>query len=79
MPNRKDFLKLSSSLAFGGLLFPRNAKAFYSNRAMPAVGLQLFTLFNVIDDDVSGSLKKEQISAIRKLNQPSVKKVVTMD
>ena len=52
MPNRKYFLKLSASLAFESLLFFRNAKAFYSNPAMPAVGLQLFTLFNVIDDDL---------------------------
>lgn len=53
MPNKKHFLKLSSSLAFGGILFFRNTKAFYSNPAMPAVDVQLFTLFNVMDDDLT--------------------------
>jgi sugar phosphate isomerase/epimerase len=58
MPNRKDFLKISATLAFGSLVLPRNANAFYRAPAMCPVGLQLFTLFNVIDDDVNGSLKK---------------------
>lgn len=62
LSNRKDFLKLTGALAFGGLVLPRQAKAFYKNLAMPPVGLQLFTLFSSIDDDVSGSLKK--VSAI---------------
>jgi hypothetical protein len=50
MPNKKHFLKLSASLAFGSILFFRNTKAFYSNPPLPAVDLQLFTLFNVMDD-----------------------------
>lgn len=58
MPNRKDFLKLTGALAFGSLVLPRQAKAFYQHVSMPAVGLQLFTFFNVIDDDVTGTLKK---------------------
>lgn len=58
MPNRKDFLKLSGALAFGSLVLPHQVQAFYKNSAMPPVGLQLFTFFNVIDDDVKGTLKK---------------------
>lgn len=58
MPNRKDFLKLSASFALGALVLPRNANAFFPTPAMPPVGLQLFTLFDVIDNDVNGSLKK---------------------
>ncbi len=58
MPNRKNFLKQSATLALGSLLLPRNAKAFATPFATPPVGLQLYTLFNVIDEDVNGSLKK---------------------
>lgn len=58
MPNRKDFLKLSSALIIGNLVLPRQVSPFYKNLATPPVGIQLFTLFNSIDDDVNGSLKK---------------------
>jgi sugar phosphate isomerase/epimerase len=58
MQNRKDFLKLTGALALGGLVLPRPVKAFFYNPLMPPAGLQLYTLFNVIDDDVKGALKK---------------------
>jgi sugar phosphate isomerase/epimerase len=58
MSNRKDFLKLTGALAFGSLVLPRQANAFYKNLYNPPPGLQLFTFFSSIDDDVSGTLKK---------------------
>ena len=58
MSNRKDFLKLTGALAFGSLVLPRQANAYYKNAYNPPPGLQLFTFFNSIDDDVNGTLKK---------------------
>jgi sugar phosphate isomerase/epimerase len=58
MSNRKDFLKLTGALAFGSLVLPRNTNAFYKKAYNPPPGLQLFTFFSSIDDDVNGTLKK---------------------
>jgi sugar phosphate isomerase/epimerase len=55
--NRRIFLKQSAALAGSVLLGGQYTEAFalgsYKN-----VGLQLFTLFNVLDQDVKGSLKR---------------------
>lgn len=45
-------------MALGTLLFSKQAEAFSKPLALPAPGLQLFTFFNVIDDDVQGTMKK---------------------
>ena len=60
MNNRRTFLKNTSAIALGSLLLNKNvlAKALINKAAMPGVGLQLFTLFGVLDDDVQGNLKK---------------------
>jgi sugar phosphate isomerase/epimerase len=59
MTNRKTFLKKSTTLALGGLLLNNKSIAGYLNtKVMPPAGIQLFTLFNVIDNDVTGSIKK---------------------
>ncbi|HTQ64513.1 MAG TPA: sugar phosphate isomerase/epimerase [Puia sp.] len=59
MYNRRNFLKNSGALALAGLALSRNAYAsFFEESALHPVGLQLFTLFNTIDKDVPGSLKK---------------------
>lgn len=59
MYNRRNFLKNSSAAALGSLLLPRPANAFFAPKAETRpVGLQLYTLFNVIDNDVQGTLKK---------------------
>ena len=57
--NKRDFIKSSSALLLGGLAMPKQMGSFFSRPpfAKP-VGLQLFTLFNIIDSDVQGSLKK---------------------
>jgi len=57
MIQRRDFLKNSAAAALGSLVFSKTNAAFFKNEMHP-VGLQLYTLFNVIDDDVEGTLKK---------------------
>ncbi len=59
MTRRRDFIKNSGALLLGSLA--TNSKInpfFWKPKAAKPVGLQLFTLFNIIDDDVLGSLKK---------------------
>jgi sugar phosphate isomerase/epimerase len=63
MTQRREFLKRSAALAVGGLLLnPVRSLANFPVMPKQAVGVQLFTLFSVMDEDVKGSLKK--ISAI---------------
>jgi len=56
MQKRRDFIKQSGAAVLGSLVFSNPAKAFF--KETHAVGLQLFTFFNTIDDDVPGTLKK---------------------
>ena len=59
MTNRRSFLKNSGTVIIGGLAFSHQSIAALLARPTDhAIGLQLFTLFNSIDDDVAGSLKK---------------------
>lgn len=59
MTNRRSFLKYSSAAAFGTLLLKDNAAAMFADRAKTiTAGVQLFTFFGIIDDDVPGTLKK---------------------
>lgn len=57
MLERRDFLKLSGTAALGSLLLPKDLKADFFKKHHK-VGLQLYTLFNVMDKDVEGHLKK---------------------
>lgn len=47
-------------MTLGGLMLQKSVLAEWmtSSKAMPGVGLQLYTLFGVLDDDVPGNLKK---------------------
>ena len=56
MQSRKDFLKVSTTAALGLLILPGGVQAFYKKQKK--IGLQLYTLFNVLDNDVTGSLAK---------------------
>lgn len=56
MQNRRVFLKQTGAFAVGSLLLSDKASAFFKEKH--AVGLQLFTFFGLIDDDVAGTLKK---------------------
>jgi sugar phosphate isomerase/epimerase len=56
--NRRSFFKQSSAIALGTALLGGQALDALALGRPKNVGLQLFTLFNVIDEDVKGSLKK---------------------
>ena len=59
MTNRRSFLKNSGAIILGGVAFSQQSMvALLAKPTGHAIGLQLFTLFNNIDDDVTGSLKK---------------------
>jgi sugar phosphate isomerase/epimerase len=53
---RRDFLKTSATAI--AALTVHQTLGFNLAQAMPEPGLQLFTFFNVIDQDVNGTLKK---------------------
>jgi len=58
MLERRKFIKQSAAAATAGLLLSKNANALFAPKKVPPVGLQLFTFFNVIDEDVPGTLKR---------------------
>ena len=58
MLNRRKFLVGTGAAALGALVLPKAASAFLSAAGGHPLGLQLYTLFNVIDADVKGNLKK---------------------
>jgi len=57
MIKRREFLKRTGTAALGSLLLSNKLTTVFSKKPYP-VGLQLFTFFNQIDDDVQGTLKK---------------------
>lgn len=60
---RKQFIQTSGAALFGTLLLKNNSFAALAHLpADKAMGLQLFTFFNTIDNDVPGTLK--QIAAV---------------
>lgn len=60
MNTRRNFLRNTAAMTLGGLLLNKDllAKVLLEKKALPGVGLQLFTLFGVLDEDVPGNLKK---------------------
>jgi sugar phosphate isomerase/epimerase len=59
MVNRRTFIRNSGALALGGMLINLPARAFaHTTAALPAPGLQLYTLGTKLDEDLDGSLKK---------------------
>src|SRR6478736_8079832 len=58
MLERRKFIKQSAAAATAGLLLSKSANALFAPKKIPPVGLQLFTFFNVIDEDVPGTLKR---------------------
>lgn len=57
MINRRSFLKNTATVTAGGLLLKEKAFAEIYKGKLSA-GLQLYTLFNVLDNDVPGNIKK---------------------
>jgi len=59
MNSRRNFLKKLGGAGLASLFFQSNSfSGFGENSELHPVGLQLFTFFNIIDDDVQGTLKK---------------------
>ncbi len=59
MQSRKKFLQVGGISLLSGLLLSNKAAASFINlMATKPMGLQLFTFFNEIDNDVNGTLKK---------------------
>ena len=59
MANRREFITKTGALVAGSVLFGNNVYGTLLKNVPPhPIGLGLFTLFNVIDEDVSGTLKK---------------------
>jgi sugar phosphate isomerase/epimerase len=58
MANRREFLKHSGAMALSGMFLASNAQAFLNLKKMPPVGIQLFTFFKTMDNDVRGTLKQ---------------------
>jgi len=56
--NRRKFLQGAGTLALGSMVFSSRAASLLEHRRQHAVGLQLFTFFGIIDDDVKGTLSK---------------------
>ncbi len=57
MQNRRKFIRNSASLLAGGLAMSSLPLSYFS-AGYPPPGLQLFTFFNLIDNDVDGTLKR---------------------
>jgi sugar phosphate isomerase/epimerase len=58
MLNRRKFLVGTGAAALSALVLPKAASAFFTEAGEHPLGVQLYTLFNVIEADVKGSLKK---------------------
>ncbi|MBD0376876.1 MAG: sugar phosphate isomerase/epimerase, partial [Flavisolibacter sp.] len=60
MITRRKFLQQSGTLAAGSLLLPHliGAGSFFGEKATPPIGLQLYTLGNLMTTDTEGTLKK---------------------
>lgn len=60
MTNRRKFLQQSGTLALTGLLLPRlrGAASLFDRKLSPPVGLQLYTLGNLMTTDPKGTLQK---------------------
>jgi len=56
--NRRKFLQSTGTLVLGGMVLSGKAASLLNFKAPHAVGLQLFTVFGIIDDDVKGTLTK---------------------
>ena len=56
--NRRKFLQSTGALVLGSMALSSKASSFLSNLAPHAVGLQLYTFFGIIDEDVKGTLTK---------------------
>jgi len=76
MNSRRKFLQQSSSLALAGLLYPslKNINSFIPEKSAPAIGLQLYTLGDLMVKDPQGTLIKIAKIGYRELESASSSK-----
>lgn len=74
MYNRRKFMLDAGLLMLGSLALTKNAHAFVSKKYLSPAGLQLFTLFNILDEDVKGNLKKVADNGYKEIESAFSKK-----
>lgn len=75
MINRRTFIKNSGVLAVGGVILtlPTAGRSLFPH-ALPAPGLQLYTMGTALDEDLDGSLKKIAAIGYKHLESASSRK-----
>jgi sugar phosphate isomerase/epimerase len=58
MVNRRNFLKHSGAMALSTIALSGYARTMLKVKTMPPAGIQLFTFFKTMDNDVKGTLKQ---------------------
>ncbi|MDB5016494.1 MAG: xylose isomerase [Mucilaginibacter sp.] len=72
--SRRKFLQSTGTLALGSLAFSGKAGSLFNSAELHPVGLQLFTFFGVIDDDVKGTLSRIAAIGYKELESAFSKK-----
>ncbi|XHR96825.1 twin-arginine translocation signal domain-containing protein [Mucilaginibacter sp. UC70_90] len=72
--SRRNFIKGTGALVLGGMALSGKATSFLSNMEHHPVGLQLFTFFGIIDEDVKGTLSKIAAVGYKELESAFSKK-----
>jgi sugar phosphate isomerase/epimerase len=74
MQNRRQFIKkASSAIALAGLALPTLSFGL-APKTVPQPGVQLFTYFDILDNDVEGTLKKAAETGVRNIESAFSKK-----
>jgi len=58
MLSRRNFLKQTATASLGRMVFSTLPVSFFGHKKILTPGVQLYTFFNVIDNDVKGTLQK---------------------
>jgi sugar phosphate isomerase/epimerase len=76
MSNRRDFIKHSGSFALGGYLLARNTELFtaLANKSVHPIGIQLYTVTSLMDNDTRGTLEKIAAIGYKELESASSRK-----
>jgi sugar phosphate isomerase/epimerase len=75
MSTRRKFLKNSAAFALGSMVVPQLLKAgFFLRPAQPAIGIQLYTLSNLMSEDAKGTLQKVAAIGYKELETAATQK-----
>ncbi|MBK0379105.1 sugar phosphate isomerase/epimerase family protein [Mucilaginibacter segetis] len=72
--NRRKFLKSTGAVVLSSAVLSGNAASFLNGMIKHPVGVQLFTFFNTIDDDVKGTLDKIAAAGYKEIESAFSKK-----